>query len=269
MASPDYITKVFTNYKKENFFYADRSPQRLTFNLFTPVSATGAPVGDAKKPLIWSLHGGGSSYIAPQTEAWAIDEFCPRGFAVGCLDYKPPREGAGQDDVNQAHIISGCAVLCATRMARFNKNLLSINPNFIFSMGTSWGGLTSIHASIIAHNLSDPYFGDSLNTLYTNDAQGKKIKSNLQATGSSAGAAYPHIRAYLKNKVGQHHDHHGEDDTTVPYQYAVDTQAEMIALGIPSTLTSYPHTGHTVGHESEIAQYLAEKFAFIIKGVPT
>lgn len=268
MASPDYITKVFINYKKENFFYADRAPQRLTFNLFTPVSATGAPVGDAKKPLIWSLHGGGSSPDAPQTEAWAIDEFCPRGYAVGCLDYKPPREREGQDDVNQAHIISACAVLCATRFSRLNRNILAINPNFIFSMGTSWGGLSSIHAGIIARNLAEPYFADSLNSLYTTNPTGGNVKSHLQATGSSAGAAYEHIRVFLKSNVGEHHDHHGDDDTTVPYQFAVDTQRDMVALNIPSTLTTYD-TGHTVGHSPEIAQYLAEKFAFIIKGIQT
>lgn len=231
MASPNYIDQIAEYYTEETITYAERDGEPLNALIITPVTATGAPIGDKNKPLAMIFHPGGGLYNDTGTKNWAKDFAC-RGYIGMPVEYRP-REGDYDYEMQRK---TAPAIHCAKRWARFNKKQYGIKAVNIFTHGTSSGGVASIHANLSQNYMDDPYFEDELNRLYTTYQNGEPISNKLRASSSLSGAPNDKFLKFLDASDSEWFDYHGTLDITVPYTEAKKAVEAMQALGIKSTL---------------------------------
>lgn len=260
----DYITPITEFVREEETTYDVDGKYQLT--LFYPVTATGAPLGAKKKPLLLAFNAGGGTPDSNQPRNHAMYA-AKLGYVGGVPYYKDPGQFEQQDQ-----ILGACHAWLAVRSARANRDRLGIKGRDIFLMGNSAGAINSIHAEMAARSMKDKLdrtFANPLNDQYPN------YSNSVRATCSISGAATDFFLKYLKKGNAPNLFHHGELDQTVTTSQAVKTfeamkalgvYDELAALGFPveSNMVIYKGEGHAVGHLDEINAHIFARFAALI-----
>jgi acetyl esterase/lipase len=204
------------------------------------------PVGDTvtSRPAIVWIHGGGFS-SGSKTSAELVDEattFAKKGYVNVSINYRlstgcsaaAPTAACVTSIVDAKHDAQA-----AVRFLRANASTYGVDPSRIAVAGSSAGAITALN---VGFDPTDP--GTSGNPGYP---------SGVRAAVSLSGAAL-----LTTPSPGDAHSllFHGSADTTVPYQWAVDTQASAEAAGLVSELTTWAGGGHVpyAQHRAEILE---------------
>jgi acetyl esterase/lipase len=257
---PDSVVGMTTYTYSANVPKADEDgTTNLLIDVFAPMNDT-----DNLRPLVIFAHGGGGERTNGSIQEWCKERFAVRGYVCGSIDYRGATEVAGKF-TNKMQDLALSDMQAAARWARDNSIMLGIDPNKIIFMGSSAGAITAIQASIMGNNLDATIFDDpKSNTTHKDEPSWSCMAVTL------AGAVNGTIDNYLDHNDSPAAMYHGEEDTKVPYEEALATKNKMSNLGIPTTLLSFPNTGHDLGHTEEIEADLLPKIytATVIEGCP-
>ncbi|MCB9820553.1 alpha/beta hydrolase [Candidatus Nomurabacteria bacterium] len=256
-------------YTSQNVNYATKDGVSLDFNLIKPKNPVGAlPV------MIW-IHGGGFGPGGTNTAKGFEDDFTKYGYAIAAIEYRSMEVALFPAQVED---IKG-----AIRYMRANSSSLGIDPNNIFVLGTSSGGLI---ASLTGVTSGDSAFEGNTggNTSYSSrptaviNLFGSLVKNQIDDISSSIlpftyeifGCA-PYgscpdrtdlaIDNYLNAGDPPFLIIHGTVDQTVPYTESTELVPLMQAAGISTTFITATGYGHD--KEGIIGKYLTDIISFM------
>ena len=253
-------------------YYTDAHNKRQTFDLVIPKSASGST------GLILCIHGGGWVEGSKASYTETLMQLSERnGFAAAAINYRYVCETVCFDDILD-DVTSALAAIRKTGVAYgvdFDKAMLT---------GTSAGGHISLLYAytrqdeapvrpVCVAELCGPT--DLENEFYYSDensisqAVGAAYFRGIIGHGAGVGidpdnfdAARPALYKYspihyINASTVPTLFGHGEQDTIVPYQNALDLDAALTACGVEHTFVSFPNSGHACEDETEQAEFMA------------
>jgi len=256
-------------YTSQNINYANKDGVNLDFNLIKPKNSNGLlPV------VIW-IHGGGFGAGGTNTAKGFEDDFTKYGYAIAAVEYRSMEVAYFPAQIED---IKG-----AIRYMRANSSSLGIDPNNIFVLGTSSGGLV---ASLTGVTSGDSAFEGTTggNMSYSSrptaviDLFGSVVKSKIndlsptilpltyEIFGCSAYSSCPErnnlaIDNYLDPTDPPFLIIHGTDDQTVPYSESTELVSLMQSASITTTFITAPGYGHD--KDGIIGKYLTDIISFM------
>ncbi len=203
------------------------------------------PTGDSatSRPAIVWVHGG-SFRSGDKTSPELVDEattFAKKGYVNVSINYRlsPGGCSAALPTVECIQAIHDAMhdAQAAVRFLRANAATYGVDANRIAIGGSSAGAITALD---VGYGPDDP--GTSGNPGFSSAVRGAVSLSGAKIFGVADAGDAPALLF------------HGTADTTVPYQWAVNTVNEAQAAGLDAYLTSWSGAGHTpyVQHRAEI-----------------
>ncbi len=226
-----------------------------------------APENDSEtlRPLVLFAHGGGGTKDDNAITLWCTERFAMRGYVCGSIDYRGASDVQGEFTA-ELQTIALSDMQAAVRWARENSTTLGIDPNKIILMGSSAGGITAIQAGVMGNNQdADMFLEPKANTTHPDELSWSCAAVTL------SGAINPQIDNYLDANDPAAFMYHGEEDPKIFFSEAVASKEKMNSFGIPTTLLSFPNTGHNLGgHTDEIVTDLFPKLytQIVTEGCP-
>ena len=240
-----YLDPIFSVYATRDLVYGhahmpDGTLATLRLDLYRPYGDTAS-----KRPVVIFVHGGGSegSKNTKRNRDISIG-WARRGFVAATIDYRPDQRSgstAGAQYDTRA----------AVRWFKANAAKYRVNPNWIFVMGSSFGGLNVLN---IAFNPEDP--GDSGNPGYSSTVGAAIAVGGYASEAWNIGPGEPPIAMV-----------HAMDDRTVPITNALATCVQTTALGNVCDFYRYDSGGHPPQFlidnqalvQEQVAQFLCKR----------
>lgn len=206
------------------------------------------PVGDTlrTRPAIVLAYGGGFVGGNKADMAGMATAYARRGFVAMAIEYRmdegagfigyPPTPGAITRILAATHDMQA-----AVRWARAQAGTYGIDPQRVSVGGYSAGAVMSL---LVATMPDDPGSSGT-----------PGVSSEVCTAVSLAGAAEP---ALVDAGDAGAIFFHGDQDQVVPRSVAVAVSEAMDDAGLPVSFTTYPGTGHALGHGEEIEQASSE-----------
>ncbi len=218
---------------------AGGNPVDLKLDLYQPVGDT----VNQRPVLIW-VHGGGFTTGDKSSGATQANFFARRGYVAASINYRllSPTGCGGTTDptpaCEQAAIAAQHDAQAAVRWFRSNASTYRIDTSRIAMAGSSAGAVTSL---LVDWRSEDP--GSSGNPGFS---------SAIRAAVSIMGGA-PTNEAIDSNDPPAIF-FHGDQDRTVPFQWAVSNAGAMYYAGIFTVLNVFEGQGHGLGFTTEIQE---------------
>lgn len=251
--------------------YAETYSRRQTYDLVFPKSASGST------GLLLCIHGGGWVEGSKDEYTGSLMQMsAQRGIAAACMNYRYVSETVGFDDVLD-DISSALAAIKKTGAA------FGVDFDRVLLTGISAGGhLSLLYAytrkdtapvkPVCVVELCGPtdlenefYYSDENSV---NHAVGAEYFRNIISNGikhsicvEDFDAARPALKQYSpisfvdENTVPTVFGH-GEQDTIVPYQNALDLDARLTEYGVEHTFVSFPNSGHGCEDKASISKIM-------------
>ncbi len=208
------------------------NPVALKMDLYQPVGDTAT-----KRPVVIWVHGG-SFCCGDKVAADMVDlanNFAKQGYVTASINYRLLATTAcSGSNVSQNCIVAAMAAQhdaqAAVRWFRANASAYGIDPTRIGIGGSSAGAVTSIEVGI---NSGDP--GDSGNPGFS---------SKVGGFMSLSGGIPPGFESYFDSGDSPGIFFHGTADSVVPYQWAVNTAANMLHANVGVVLETLDGAGH-------------------------
>lgn len=208
------------------------------------------PVGDTvtQRPTVVWIHGGAfkSGDKSNGTLVSDAKHFARLGYVSVAINYRVSRQGCtgayGTAQCRQSMLDAQHDGQAAVRFLRAQADTYGIDPDRIAASGVSAGAITALH---LAANADDP--GDGGNPEQSSEIQGAVSVSGAALVGTIDAGDAPMVLF------------HGTADTTVPFQWAVDTFDRAEAAGIAGFLVPFENGVHNLlaDHDAEIASQTA------------
>ncbi len=214
----------------------------LGFDLYTP------PLSDTEtlRPLVVIIHGGGFSGGDKASEKmieWSQSWFAERGYVAASINY---RLRNGEENIATKEAMSDAQA--AVRFIRAHATEYGIDPNKIFTMGASAGAITSLMVGV-SSEIAPLVLEEKYPQVKANFSNPDEPSWVCMAVSTSGAIDDGYRNKYLDEFDSPSVDFHGELDTTVPFDEAVETIEDMQALGIFAELYSYPDKAHGVDQD--------------------
>jgi predicted esterase len=233
----------------------DNQPVALKLDLYEPTGDT-APL----RPAIVEVHGGSFSGGDKADEGPVVEPLVHTGFVAVSINYRLWPSGT----CNANTIATACTAAAlagitdaqaAVRWLRANATQYRIDPTRIAIEGVSAGAIiaTGVGAT------SDLATGAGGNPGYSSKVKAWVSVSGGLPGGEFVGAGDP--PGYLFS---------GTADTTVPYQWSVDTANALSNAGGYAVLYTEPGVGHTMPDLTLLATQTAAFYSFVmnLKSLP-
>lgn len=260
-------TSAGRDYTSTRVTYAEIPSGPLQFNLIRPTTGSNFPV------VIW-IHGGGFGPGGLNAAEGFEDDFTSQGYAIAALAYRSLLDGLFPAQIED--------VKGAIRYLRSESASLNIDPDRIFLLGTSSGGLLSSLAGVTGDEqyagTTGGHSGVSSEVAGVVDLFGSVTKATFdrlsptiipttyELFGCEVRTSCPDraklpIDSYITRDDPPFLIIHGTDDETVPYEGSVELQGLLERAGVEATLL----TGDGYGHDKEglITLYLDEILSFL------
>ena len=254
-----------------NQYYTPERSQRQTYDLVIPKNASGST------GLILCIHGGG--WVEGSKDAYtsslmqASEEKC---LAAACMNYRYVSETTGFDDILDD--VSG-----ALAAIRETGAACGVSFDRVLLTGISAGGHISLLYAYTRKDaapitpvcvvelcgptdLEDGFYYSDENSV--NHTVGPEYFRNIISHGvhysidpDDLDAAKPALRQFSsvnfidKDTVPTVFGH-GEQDTIVPYQNALDLDAKLTACGVEHTFVSFPNSGHGCEDKASVSKIM-------------
>jgi dipeptidyl aminopeptidase/acylaminoacyl peptidase len=235
LGSCRYLDPEFGYVKTADVVYGDGINEDginepLELDLYTPTDDTAT-----KRPVVIFAHGGsfragdkssGESWVGPLAE---------RGYVTASINYRMDEDAPGVSyplNASEAQRILWAVsdMKTAIRWFRANAVALGIDPNRIAVAGSSAGAVMADTTAVTPDLPGDT--GDHL-----------AYSSAVCTAVSIMGATEP---ALVDASDAGAIFFHGDQDTTVPFSQAQQSQAAMDAAGLPTKFVTFPGEGHNV-----------------------
>jgi acetyl esterase/lipase len=203
--------------------------QALLLDLYRPTDDT-----QTRRPAIVFAHGGGFSGgdKASGVSSDMANHFARLGYVTVSINYRlitiPCGGGNTPPECFLGAIDAGHDAQAAVRWLRANATQYGIDPTRIGIGGESAGAIT---AQLVGTRPDDP--GDSGNAGFSSAVSGWMGISGGLPNGAFASAGDAPGLLF-----------HGDADTTVPFQWAVDTTKALVAAGVPVFIQPLAGAGH-------------------------
>ena len=244
---PTVITTANLNYGSTPDL--SNHPTALTLDLYQPSGDTAT----ARPAIVW-VHGGGFVGGDKSTEGPIVTPMAQRGFVVVSIDYRlmAPDGCTGANLTTECILAAGDAIndaQAAVRWLRANAATYRIDAGRVAIAGFSAGAIT---ATGVAVSAGQP--GNSGNPGYSSAVQAWMSVSGGLPGGELVDATTP--PGYLFS---------GTEDTTVPYQWSVDTAHALDAAGGLAVLNTETGLGHALPDLNVLDSQMANFFYAILK----
>jgi len=238
-------------YTSTKVTYATEGSTALQFNLIKPATGDNFPV------VIW-IHGGGFGPGGLNSAEGFEDDFTSDGIAIAAIAYRSMLEAHFPAQVED--------VKGAIRYLRANSSELGIDPDKIFVLGTSSGGLI---ASLVGATTDMPEFEGttggntnvsskvagvinlfgSVTKAQIDDLSPDILPLTYEIFGCAAYADCPdRYKLAIDNYITPNDPPflilHGTEDQAVPYQESVELAELLAAAGVPTTFITADGFGH-------------------------
>ncbi len=239
---------------------------------------TFSPQGDTlkKRPLLICIHGGG--FVNGDKGKGFQDFFCRklalRGYVTSTINYRmgiqsPKTDTAYFDAMYRAVQDAKAAV----RFFRKNAKKYGIDPNRIFIVGGSAGGMTALSVGYLDQSEVPVYIDTkklgSLEGTSGNDGYSSAVAGVINCWGSMVDYHWINAGDVPLFSI------HGTGDTTVPFDSSFSYHGfkygstilhdRAVAVGIPTGIKLFDKAGHNIGKENlavaleEVSTWLAER----------
>jgi len=244
-------SQIQGGYTSTDLVYATEGPLTLQLNLIKPDSGGDFPV------ILW-IHGGGFGPGGLNTAQGFEDDFTAEGYAIAAVAYRSMEDGyfpAQIQDLNGA-----------IRYLRANAASLNLNPDKIFVLGTSSGGLLASLTGVTGDlpefagtvggntDVSSKVAGvvdlfGSVTLAQMDDLSSDILPSTYQLFGCPIYGDCPErykmaVDNYITANDPPFLILHGTDDQTVPYQESVELAGLLESAGVPTTFVTAEGFGH-------------------------
>lgn len=256
------------SYTSSTITYAEEGSITLQFNLIKPA------IGDNFPVVLW-IHGGGFGPGGLNAAQGFEDVFTNEGYAIAAVAYRSMLEGYFPYQIQD---ING-----AIRYLRANATSLQINPNRIFILGTSSGGLMASLVGVTGDvtefegttggnlNVSSHVTGvinlfGSVTLAQMDDLSPSILPNTYEIFGCTAYQTCPEryklaIDNYITANDPPFLILHGTDDESVPYQESVELNEILIANNVSSIFITADGFGHD--KEGIITKYFEDIISFL------
>ena len=190
--------------------------------LFTPAREVDGPL-----PVLLCAHGFGANYLSCVPYAWALAE---EGFAVCCLDFS----GGGYASKSEGNPLDMTLLTEVADISAVMEALASqeeVDASRMFLLGAGQGGVAAalfadenpdvLRALVLVHPTLNMH--DQARQLFPTK---KNIPTSYRQLGMRVGRAYGEVAwdtnpyAHMQEFVGEVLILHGNEDATVPIEYA-------------------------------------------------
>jgi para-nitrobenzyl esterase len=218
---------------------ASGNPVDLKLDLYQPAGDT-----ISQRPVVIWIHGGGFTAGDKSSGATQASFFARHGYVSASINYRllAATGCGGQQDPTpecvQAALGAQHDAQAAVRWFRKNAGTYGIDTSRIAVAGSSAGAVTSL---LVDWRSEDP--GTSGNPGFPSAVRAAVSISGGAPTNEWIDANDPPAIFF-----------HGDQDRTVPFEWAVRNAAEMYNLGIFTVLRVFEGQGHGLGWTTEIQQ---------------
>lgn len=255
-------------YTSTKITYATIDGDGLELSLIKPTT------GSNFSTVVW-IHGGSFGPGGTNAAQGYEDDFTGKGYAIAAVAYRSMLEG---NFPTQLEDVKG-----AIRYLRAHASELSLNPDSIFVMGTSSGGLlaslTGVTSDYSAYegttggntNVSSDVAGvvdlfGSVTRAQIDDLSPTIIPTTYEIFGCQPNTNCPDrmnlaVDNYITAGDPPFLIIHGTDDQTVPYQESVELSGLLKAAGIPTTFITATGYGHD--KDGIITKYFGDIISFL------
>ncbi|MFN8386695.1 MAG: alpha/beta hydrolase [Anaerolineales bacterium] len=261
-------TKSKGDYTSTNLTYATEGSLTLKLNLIKPSAGNNFPV------ILW-IHGGGFGPGGLNAAEGFEDDFTAEGYAIAAVAYRSMEEGYFPAQIQD---LKG-----AIRYLRANASELNIDPDRIFILGTSSGGLLASLTGVTTdlpeyegttggnENVSSSVAGvidlfGSVTTAQIDDLSPDILPTTYEIFGCAPYGDCPDRYKLAINNYITANDPpflilHGTEDATVPYQESVELAELLNTAGVSTTFV----TAEGYGHDKDgiITAYFDEIISFL------
>lgn len=271
VSGPISFTEDYTVTTKKDVVYGTVDGTSLKIDIYTPNGVSGAT------PAIMYIHGGGFRGGSKNGVADDSLMLAKHGVAVVAVDYR--LSGVAEFPA-QIHDVKG-----ATRFIKANASTYNIDPNRIFSLGESAGGVlasllgvtktgttlegtiggnTSYNSGVVGViNISGSYVASIVDTMSggIKNAISAVVGCSPVPSGECESEYEPlSPETYIDSTDAPFIILHGDKDGSVPTVQAETLQDKLQAKGISAELHVAPDLAHVGGL---LARYLDEVISFI------
>ncbi len=271
VSGPVSYSEDYSVTTKKDVTYGTVGGTAMKVDIYTPVGVTGAT------PAIMYIHGGGFKGGSKNGVADDAEMLARHGVAVVAVDY---RLSGTAEFPAQIYDVKG-----ATRFIKANASTYNIDPNRIFSLGESAGGVlasllgvtktgTSLEGTVGGNtgydsgvvgviNISGSYVASIVDTMSGG------IKNSISAVvgcspvpSTTCESKYEPLspETYIDSSDAPFIILHGDKDGSVPTIQAETLQDKLQAKGVPAELHVAPDLAHVGGL---LVRYLDEVISFI------
>ena len=237
-----YRDEVFSSIKtKSDIVYGSAvNQQGETVELLLDMYEPKGDVAKERPAIVW-VHGGGFTF-GSKTSPEIVDEattFARKGYLNVSISYRlseigcfPPTAACLQAIIDAKHDAQA-----AVRFLRANAKKYGVDEDRIAIAGTSAGAITALNVGYGPEDVGgsgNPGFDSTVRAAVS--LSGARILTDANE-GEAAALLF-----------------HGDADTIVPYQWAVDTVADAEDAGLHVNFTTFEGDGHVpyVEHRTEI-----------------
>ena len=233
--------------------------------------------------LILCIHGGGwveGSKDAYTASLMQVSE--EKGFAAACMNYRYASETVGfdgiLDDVSDAlAAIRDAGAACGVRFDRVLLTGISAGGHISLLYAYTRRDAAPIKPVCVVElcgptDFEDGFYYSDENSV--NHAVGSEYFRNIISNGvhytidpDDLDAARPALRQYspvnfIDRDTVPTVFGHGEQDTIVPYQNALDLDAALTACGVEHTFVSFPDSGHGCEDKASMSRIMTLFFQY-------
>lgn len=261
-----------------NEYYTEANCERQIYDLVFPEKVQG------NMGLVLCIHGGGwvqGSKNDYTKQLYKVSE--EYGVAAACINYRYVSEKITFDDLLDD--ISSALSAIKAKGAKFGVNFdrvlltgISAGAHLSLLYGYTRKETAPVKPVCIVElcgpsDLENPFFYSVENSVgasvgveyFTNiisNGIGFKIDLDNFDTAKDSMKKYSPVNYVDKNSIPTVFGH-GEEDTIVPYQNALDLDAKLTEFGVEHTFISFPNSGHGCEDKTSMSQIMKLFFEYI------